>query len=399
MNKERKNNILQIISGLFIGVLILGSVLFATPKAKAAMITFDPAAVAGIIENVVKEYVTDFVAWMSSDMIIDILNGEVVNWANTSWSLPIAPCIPDPDYPDSCPTLSEASDSTFITNPKAFFDNISQQVSKNFIGLISARENDRGSEYGFISDSLVSRLQNDYNIQASLPTDRLIATIEKDKLERFINDAGDGTSFTRGGGWQTWIDMTSNPVNYPDGVIAIARAELGAMNESTVNQIQTELAQGGGFLTVRTCVDYNENSPRADGFGCAEYSEVTPGSMIADRVGEVFTGDYDRAEQVDELSEVLSTIVQTYISNIVSSGLSQIEGRIRCSIGQAAGENNCVTEDESRRAIREAVVQPCRDIQKMIEQLNSSRLPQAQKTPLITDLMEKMISIECQISP
>lgn len=358
-------------------VVMVGLFTLFTPRtSKAGMPVIDKAALANLIKGVMKEFVGDMSAWLTIDSVLVGMNADIAKWANNEW---LPPWI----------ELGGEGQSTFVENPHDFFKKVTEKVTENFIEEIQLVPSNE-----IITDNLAKVIEEVGRASLSKPTERLKIIGEgltKEKLRSFTESAGDGASFTAGGGWQSWIDMTSNPENYVDGVILLAVTEMNQLKDSAVEQIKQELAQGGGFLTVRKCTEHQPGNPESDEFGCMGYTQVTPGSMIAERVGEIYTGDFDRLEQADEVTEMITGIIQSFINGAISSGLSNSDGRLRDADG-----NVIDIKEFKDKKMRDALKEACRDLNKMYASifLNTS-IKGREKKELLDGIIEQSNKIKC----
>jgi len=79
------------------------------------------------------------------------------------------------------------------------------------------------------------------------------------------------------GGWQSWFEVTQNPVNTPTGAFLAAEAEMYARIVDDQGRAIKELDWGEGFLSFKVCAD-TENQKGCD--------ITTPGTVIANQINK-----------------------------------------------------------------------------------------------------------------
>ena len=108
-------------------------------------------------------------------------------------------------------------------------------------------------------------------------TDEIKCTADITKIDKF--SSGD---FIGSGGWDTWLDVTTNPKNNRLGAMTLAKAELDERIEAQTVAATMEANQGDGFMSWKKCSTSTSEIDMDRGFdGC---TTVTPGSIIANKV-------------------------------------------------------------------------------------------------------------------
>ena len=92
-------------------------------------------------------------------------------------------------------------------------------------------------------------------------------------------DAFTGGDFEAGGGWDSWLLMTTVPQNNPMGAMVIAQDELNRRIENQTTQSTLEANWGNGFMSWKDCT--GTPNPDRNYDGC---NIKTPGSVIANKL-------------------------------------------------------------------------------------------------------------------
>lgn len=242
------------------------------------------------------------------------LTQSVVNWINSGF---------------------EGSPS-FITNTGQFLQNTADITIGNFL----------------MNDPALSFLCDPFKIQIKLalglqyrPFQENIRCTFSGALGNLNNAMNTFTKgdFINGGGWDSWLQMTTVPQNNAMGAMIIAQAELDARLESSTHNAELEAGWGGGFMSWKDCPTIEQQA--AEGFGLstpdetnrfARYAQVThqqrdqdgcviktPGGVIANKINWVDTTTLRELELADDLNEILYALA----NQLIMKGLGSLQDR------------------------------------------------------------------------
>lgn len=312
MNRRTLKSTLRSITVLVVGLLLAGSAFGVSPRTTHAL---DGG---GSLALMAKE-IADAVGWIFGDQIIAAISNQTYGWSMEGFGAMTLSI-----NPESLDTIREfrEGDTTFLQNPNAFFQSLGDDITVYFLSELEsiAEESIEGVREGL---AVIARDSNDSM------SSRLTTTIDRNTLASFTS--GD---FAGSGGWETWLELTSNPQNYFDGALQIALSELSAAKNAAIERNKQELQQSGGFLSLRQCsqdiTTITDASLRkvaaaqADEYGCLSYTNVTPGALIGDKVKSAISADLDRIGAADEITEIIAALVTTAIDQLVQQGFSEI---------------------------------------------------------------------------
>ena len=212
--------------------------------------------------------------------------------------------------------------------------------------------------------------------------DETMNTPEAREYEAFQND------FTQGG-WQAFLNPRNNSLGAYFNAVDRISGDINRTQQNTVN----ELLQGQGFLSMKRCVEWNNDTSydsitnsckanyqrqladelatcaqrtdtilrngcingvnskyntlinscirndasisAADSDQCLRYETVTPGSVISAQAAAVTTSSARQLEQADEINEVLGSFFDSLLNRLFTGGLGGIGG----SSGNQRGSN------------------------------------------------------------
>ncbi len=170
--------------------------------------------------------------------------------------------------------------------------------------------------------------------------------------------------FTQGG-WNSLLNPQNNPLSaYFDAVQQVSK------NIDTAQEnVQNELQQGDGFLSMKKCVEWGVQTAGANtvngtpldeippgmvdtsapttasttqaGRKCLRYETVTPGALIAQQTAYVTNSAVRQLEQADKINEVLGSFFDNLLNNLFRNGLGSLSrgGRAGISAGTGMGTN------------------------------------------------------------
>ena len=187
----------------------------------------------------IKSYVLDTLAYNIASIMLQQVTASVVNWINTGFQ----------------------GSPSFLSNPKAFFTDVADQVTGAFIA----------------NTGILSGLCSPFNIDIRLalvlgqaePYPRYTCTLNS-VIQNVGNSTINGRSingFMNGdfkqGGWPAFISMTTETSNNPVGAYLTAQSDLLQRIGVTQNRYSNDLIQGSGFLSWQKCTDISKDSMSA----------------------------------------------------------------------------------------------------------------------------------------
>jgi len=143
-------------------------------------------------------------------------------------------------------------------------------------------------------------------------------------------------NFIEGGGWDSWLQITTVPQNNQMGAMMIAQGELDDRIQKALNIKESEADWGNGFMSWKDCPPdtttekpdeaalrdkyaYITNQERGDD-GCVI---KTPGGVIANKINWVDTSTLRELE----LSDDINAIVNSLANALITEGLNSIKGK------------------------------------------------------------------------
>lgn len=333
-----KKILTKIVTGILILVIVASTAGITAPPKKAeagGMLTFDLFAtvqrVWGTLTTAAtevstyalqyKETVLDGLAYIIAKQLLRQLTSSIVNWINTGF---------------------EGSPS-FMTDPAGFLMDVGDQVTGEFIahsGMLSKLCD------GFSID-LKLALAFKYRPYSQKRYACTIGSIIKDAKSSVSNGSFISVNgFTAGdfkqGNWPAFVSLTTEPQNNGFGAYLSAQDELSYRIGTKKEEHKSELDQGHGFLSWKTCKDAPAPSgatsvaaPTAADPGStakpAKKPQVcetkTPGSIIFGRADDALGAPGRELELADEFNEIISALFAQLVTVVLSKGLSTASGR------------------------------------------------------------------------
>ncbi len=248
-----------------------------------------------------KENCTDSIFRAAARMVLAYITDSIIKWINSGFE----------------------GDPTFISNPKAFFKDVANEVSGQFIeqlGLAGLCEPFRPQI--IIALAQVPTFGQRY---------RCTALDVLDNLEDFHNDFSNG-------GWAGWFTIIQ-PQNNFYGTLYNAEADRARRIESAETYKRDELAQNNGFFSLRKCTAYHSdyaagtqeekdayNGPWNEGGikGCVDTEVVTPGKFIVESGVKINNAPIDDIISADEVNEMLAAIFNALINQLITDGFRSL---------------------------------------------------------------------------
>ena len=160
-------------------------------------------------------------------------------------------------------------------------------------------------------------------------------------LDAFLKDF-------RNGGWAAWNEMVLKPQNNIYGAYLIAWDEKNGRESAAQKAAAAEAQAGKGFLSVRRCVEYNEegyNECLASGLSEAECKKascirdevVTPGAVVGDLAAKAVGSDIDWLVNANDLKAYVSAITNAILNRMFSEGMRLWHSALSTSSGGGGG--------------------------------------------------------------
>lgn len=218
-----------------------------------------------------KEYTLDCLVWAAAKAVVDSITQSVLGWAQTgNWN----------------------GTPFFVEDPSQYFSSLDDDIANLFIDELPATNISSDFKSSVIQAIQLDTIRTPY--QQSRSSQCTVCNIDA-----FVND------FSGQGGWDTFLEVVSNPQNTPFGAYALATAELGRRQAVVAKEQQDFLDWGGGFLP--------QLNP-------ATGSVLTPGSSIRDQLTRVISSGLAELENADELAEILAALATSLITTIFGGG-------------------------------------------------------------------------------
>ena len=167
------------------------------------------------------------------------------------------------------------------------------------------------------------------------------------------------------GGWNGWLALTQKEKNNPLGFNMIADQYINEMQSSATNQFKNEVTTNNGFMSQKTCINYNDdklkqlqkdlstyqstsntacNGTGANSDACSSakasisntqdkiknfvreckddgWKVITPGSLIKDKVTSYLGSPERQLEIAKTINDSLNAVFSVLISKLEGSGL------------------------------------------------------------------------------
>jgi len=225
----------------------------------------------------------------------------------------------------------------FIQDPGTFF----KDMAKDEVLQFGIELNDK-TLYPFAQSFMqaeTSKIKNTFSNNAKYSFDIMMQQTNPNYTPGGFQD-----DFSQGG-WYAWDAMTQMDANNPMGFAMMASKELEKRISEKVQEKKDELAQSGGYLGDRRCVNptgvtwqehqdalrgssnmYNNETGTAR--RCLQWATVTPGGMIADAATKTMNYQSDSLLKADDLNAAIAAIIDallnSFTSNIQNKGFAEL---------------------------------------------------------------------------
>ncbi|MEK7634897.1 MAG: hypothetical protein AAB446_00450 [Patescibacteria group bacterium] len=282
---------------------------FLAPRAQAQYID---------IWNAVKDGALDMVGWQIPKMILQRMSASTVNWINSGFS----------------------GSPAYVTDPGAYFTNVGDQIASNFIF--------NKPELRFLCGPIAAKIRialaRSYVGSGGSSGQQWQCTLTEvgQNMEDFMGD------FSRGG-WDNFFELTQRQQNNPIGAYMMAEDAMNKQIATKVNTKLNELNQGSGFLSYEDCETFptvpdittglDPNSQTSFVPGEEEVCRtVTPGSVIAGKLGDTLGKGEDSLVTADEINELVGALLNQLTSQVMG-GVGGLLGASRSS-GSSSNTDN-----------------------------------------------------------
>lgn len=309
----------KIFATFFLATLLF--VGFAVPqKAEAQLAVAEVGAnlvtntvtTAKAIENTVREYVLDGIAWELANVALEQMTEDIVTWINSGFN----------------------GSPAFIQDPGRFFTGIADDVAGRFLEEIGG---------GFLCSPFAA------DIQFTLEIGYYQAGGRSDLSDRYscsLTDAiGNVEDFLNNdlsqGGLQQFFNVSVRPENNPYQLSIGLEQELQGRIFGELQGERDLLDWNGGFLSRRECLD-GEEEPYCTG------DVLTPGDTIQNQLNESLGIGRDRLLVADDINEIIGALMNQLVSQVLG-GAQGLIGTTSSGGGSSSyfdrNNNPGVTED------------------------------------------------------
>lgn len=305
----------------------------------------------------------DGIAYLVGQVALRTLTQSVVNWINSGFE----------------------GNPSFIEDTSGFLMDIADRTAGNLI---------EGSDLAFLCEPFKLDILRSLNIQYSPYVDDVGCRLS----DALINTEGAVTEaytkfmdgdFIGGGGWDTWLQVTTVPQNNQIGAMLIAQGKIDAAINTARGAATLESNWGMGMLSYQDCyeVETNKNGDPLPGAVITNYQgnpathttgvnvsaepligplpreevdirpdvyvkrtckTVTPGSVLSDAASKATGIEWDRLGAADEFNEVMGALANFMISKVLEKGFS----------GSSANAQERAAEDAAwRNSYNDQVIQ------------------------------------------
>jgi len=268
------------------------------------------------IENKVKEWGLDTVAYGLAGALTTKLTNSVVNWANGGFNG--APQFVN-DFGQFFKQQGEGVLSGSLQSLQSISNNnpFARDIARNLITSVQTGQN----------PNLTQGLQFDLNKVAG------------PNWQQFYTNASPST-----GGWSAW-NAIGKDKNNPIGSFLYASNTIQTKTEQLNADTQLEIGSGSGFLGIKKCKKWSKIADPAtvstdaegntiytgqvelthdDPTNCENWETKTPGSVIKSSLDDALGVPQDRLTAADEFKEVLSASLTTLITGLTNAGLKKL---------------------------------------------------------------------------
>jgi len=249
----------------------------------------------------VKEYVLDPVAWLISQTMVQSVTGSVISFVNGKGN--------------------GTGASQFVTNLQGHLQNVGDKQTSSF--LVQFAKNSNSPFAAAISSSLRTNYLQGTSLAGFWASNKCTLSKSSPDVNKFV--AG---NWSQGGGVKAWLALTTQQNNNPYMSYQSAKGMLG----STVSNAQTarssDINRNSGFISWcgvasavsdATDVAFDPCTNKDGSPGTIQ----TPGSVIQAQLTKSLGAGVEKIAAADEISETLGQIAISFVSGVLSGGLSK----------------------------------------------------------------------------
>ncbi|MBC7766539.1 hypothetical protein H7Y21_00900, partial [Arenimonas sp.] len=216
----------------------------------------------------------------------------------------------------------------FLNNPNQFFEDLANQEKVAFLQGLAYGVN--SSVCGVFKNSVVSAIlsrygknqQNMYGQQgyqnggynggygqngaiSACPFDQTPG-----KLNAFMNGG-----FNQGGGWDTWFQVSQNPMSNPYDTYFAANDRMNQQVQAVQLSQNRELNWNNGYLSFRKCENGEKDKSKC--------SITTPGTVIQNQLNSTLNLGKNRLVLAEKFDQVVTAVVDQLITTALDKALDQ----------------------------------------------------------------------------
>lgn len=269
--------------------------------------TFIPSAGTGFETCIGYNYKKDFAEQLNLDVILCTLEGIVPSFDGIAWILAKSAVYSIKQSLMQWIRSGFEGKPLFVQDPNKFFKGFADQASAVFIEDIGKKiAND--PKY-FCKDFLPKFVieTGKYGQQNYFTRNRCTLSNVIENVDDYYNDFNKGN-------WRAFVSMQQTN-NNPYGLYLDSLDEEQRKRADASGFFGQSAQYGGGYLPKVTCKESN-------GAGCKTFSIQTPSRAIGDRVGQMVGTDFNELISADELSEVVSAVIDVAIQKTLDNFLN-----------------------------------------------------------------------------
>ncbi len=279
-----------------VAVILLAAALLLLPFSNRAEAQYAVSVVSDTsgpsMWQLAKESGLDGAAKAAARMIIQQMVADTINWINSGFQ----------------------GSPAFVQNLDRYLLSIADQAAVDFL---------ESEGFGFLCEPFQLDVRiavaTQYNNNSRDPGEFAPqCTLEDvtDNVEGFL--AG---SFSEGGGWGSWLELTQGSTNDPNKAMFEAQMSLDAAIRDAEGNALTELDWGKGFLSFKVCADTDVASGSQ-----SDCDIVTPGQTIADQLNSALNVGRDELIAADEINEIIGALLSQLARQALSGGIGSLSG-------------------------------------------------------------------------